>query len=152
MSTLRSKVIRLAHANPSLRPHLLPLLAGGSRVAAADVDDFVDGYVEAMLFSSLDDGEVPLDRNYSESDIDPASLRKMKETCKKFLTMPGIGDLVDGRERDAGRDFWFTHNGHGAGFGDGDWKPAAAAKKLEAASEKFSESSVTVDGGKIFVD
>ena len=24
--TLRSKVIRLAHANPALRPHLLPLL------------------------------------------------------------------------------------------------------------------------------
>jgi hypothetical protein len=26
MSTLRSKVIRLAHENPELRPHLLPLL------------------------------------------------------------------------------------------------------------------------------
>ena len=26
MSTLRSKVIRLAHQNPDLRPHLLPLL------------------------------------------------------------------------------------------------------------------------------
>ncbi len=26
MSSLRSKVIRLAHANPELRPHLLPLL------------------------------------------------------------------------------------------------------------------------------
>jgi hypothetical protein len=34
MSTLRSKVIRLAHANPSLRPHLLPLLkqAGTAQV------------------------------------------------------------------------------------------------------------------------
>lgn len=33
MSTLRSKVIRLAHANPALRPHLLPLLTNGSRTA-----------------------------------------------------------------------------------------------------------------------
>ena len=29
MSTLRSKVIRLAHENPELRPHLLPLLKEG---------------------------------------------------------------------------------------------------------------------------
>lgn len=31
-NTLRSKVIRLAHANPSLRPHLLPLLKRGASV------------------------------------------------------------------------------------------------------------------------
>lgn len=29
---LRSKVIRLAHENPSLRPHLLPLLTGDDRI------------------------------------------------------------------------------------------------------------------------
>jgi hypothetical protein len=35
-STLRTKLIRQAHANPSLRPHLLPLIAaeGGSKLAA----------------------------------------------------------------------------------------------------------------------
>lgn len=27
MSNLRQKLIRLAHANPKVRPHLLPLLA-----------------------------------------------------------------------------------------------------------------------------
>jgi hypothetical protein len=31
MDTLRSKVIRLAHGNPELRPHLLPLLKTASR-------------------------------------------------------------------------------------------------------------------------
>lgn len=36
---LRSKVIRLAHQQPALRPHLLPLLMEGSRVAAASVSD-----------------------------------------------------------------------------------------------------------------
>ena len=37
MSTLRAEVIRLAHANPKLRPHLLPLLrqaSGQDRQAA----------------------------------------------------------------------------------------------------------------------
>lgn len=33
MSDLRSKIIRLAHANPELRPHLLPILTSAVRVA-----------------------------------------------------------------------------------------------------------------------
>ena len=33
MSNLRNKVIRLAHSNPSLRPHLLPLLSDKREIA-----------------------------------------------------------------------------------------------------------------------
>lgn len=35
MANLRSKVIRLAHANPDLRPHLLPLLKTGGNMGEA---------------------------------------------------------------------------------------------------------------------
>jgi len=35
MSDLRSRIIRLAHTNPDLRPHLLPLVSG--RVAAVEI-------------------------------------------------------------------------------------------------------------------
>jgi len=35
--TLRSKVIRLAHQNPDLRPHLIPLV---TKTAAVDADSF----------------------------------------------------------------------------------------------------------------
>lgn len=38
MSTLRTRVLRLAHSNPALRPHLLPLLR-----AAASTEDFKVG-------------------------------------------------------------------------------------------------------------
>jgi hypothetical protein len=44
MSDLRAKLIRLAHQNPTLRPHLLPILAGEegvSKVAGKDTADFV---------------------------------------------------------------------------------------------------------------
>lgn len=41
---LRSKVIRLAHANPSLRPHLLPLLAERGRIAAEGFNPPKAGY------------------------------------------------------------------------------------------------------------
>lgn len=39
--TLRSQIIRLAHANTDLRPHLLPLLASTEKEAAKDTADFV---------------------------------------------------------------------------------------------------------------
>lgn len=44
-TTLRSGLIRLAHANPNLRGHLLPLLAGQEKVAAADLVDETYGVV-----------------------------------------------------------------------------------------------------------
>ncbi len=43
MSTLRTSPIRLAHANPELRPHLLPLIAEG-RTAAKKLSPFAKAY------------------------------------------------------------------------------------------------------------
>ena len=39
MSTLRNKVIRLAHAKPELRPHLLPLVSTGKQAGGPDIDN-----------------------------------------------------------------------------------------------------------------
>lgn len=45
MTTLRSSLIRLAHANPELRSHLLPLLAEEpARVAAKKLSPFAQAY------------------------------------------------------------------------------------------------------------
>lgn len=38
MSDLRSKVIRLAHQNPELRPHLMPLLKEAAKSTPSDLD------------------------------------------------------------------------------------------------------------------
>ena len=47
MPDLRSDLIRLAHANPELRPHLLPLLRQGSGTArtAAVAGDSIEGHI-----------------------------------------------------------------------------------------------------------
>lgn len=57
MSELRSKLIRLAHQNPEIRPHVLPLL-GSARTAAkhgvsvrAHIEDGLLAIVEALTFS-----------------------------------------------------------------------------------------------------
>jgi len=39
MSTLRSKIIRLAHQKPELRPHLLPLVSTGKQAGGPDIDN-----------------------------------------------------------------------------------------------------------------
>lgn len=54
---LRSRVIRLAHQNPELRPHLLPLLGSGTRTAAkhgvsvrSHIEDGLLAIVEGLTF------------------------------------------------------------------------------------------------------
>lgn len=43
----------------------------------------------------------------------------------------------------AGHDFWLNHNGHGAGFWDGDW-PEPAATVLDKAARKYREMDLFV--------
>lgn len=129
-----------------------------------DCSDFFQGYIEAMLFTSVcggismvdwtdpenveavtegyADGSIPGDSGFG--DIYPESLESMQMDCFNFEvkarallsqayghTFParviGDGTLQDSHRpawnydaKAAGRDFWFTRNGHGVGFWDRD--------------------------------
>lgn len=73
------------------------------------------GYIECMLWSSVDDGGNPLDYKYSIEDIDSEAIKKIKSDCNLFIFK--AGDLLDSIEdSQAGHDFWLTRNHHGAGF------------------------------------
>lgn len=52
MSDLRSRLIRLAHTNPELRPHLLPLVADVGRTAAWE--NLPEGWTEDSVQSFWD--------------------------------------------------------------------------------------------------
>lgn len=90
------------------------------------LDTFTRAYIKTALWSSTDNaneqGGEPLDANYSESDIAPETLQTMVADCADFQS--SFGEHINGREAQAGHDFWLTRNGHGAGFWDGDWKEA----------------------------
>lgn len=117
--------------------------------------DFLDGYIAAALWSSLDDADDPLDANYQPDDIAPETLAAMTEDCRKFLSE--CGSLIVGKcdkqtscsEMEyAGHDFWLTRNGHGAGFWDGDWE---TGDELTAACKRFRGVDLYVgDDGKIY--
>lgn len=102
------------------------------RLGEFDYDAMFDAYVEAALWSTNDDisedGGEPLDANYDRTNIDPKTLRVMKEDCRAFVEGVSIDDInlyfaamahvAEGPEAQMGHDFWLTRNHHGVGFWD----------------------------------
>ena len=74
-------------------------------------------YLAAALWTSHDDNEEPLDKNYDITDVSEESAMKAEKDCADF--MQRAGSLLEGIDPEqAGHDLWLTRNGHGAGFWD----------------------------------
>lgn len=90
-----------------------------------ELDEWQVQYITTALWSSTDesreDGGDPMDDNYGIDDLAPSARLAMAADCDRFRAL--AGEMLD--EHDdltrAAHDFWLTRNGHGAGFGDGDW-------------------------------
>lgn len=96
---------------------------------------FWAAYVEAALFCGVDD----IDGNDCQpdpSDIGLLTLAEMDKDCDEFLTKANhlITDEMDYEQ--VARDFWFTRNGHGCGFWDGNY-PEPAATQLTDIAKSF---------------
>lgn len=122
------------------------------------LDQFTRAYIEAALWSSMDDDGAPLDDGRDESDIAQDTLEKMKQDCEKFQA-ENASLLVDenlvhthscGLTAQAGHDFWLTRCGHGAGFWDGDWEKDAGQKLTEACKAFGNVDLYIGDDGKIY--
>lgn len=106
------------------------ILDHGSPEAASAynaLDDFTQGYIEAMFFTDANSDSNDLaDATFAE--LAPLSLNMSIEECRDFQAKhrDDIDEAIDnGRinaydEKAAGRDFWYTRNGHGVGFWDRD--------------------------------
>jgi hypothetical protein len=105
------------------------------------LDAFTTAYLEAALWSSMDDHGEPLDANYSLDDIAPATLAQMVEDCQAFQA-DHAADIAANLSQ-AGHDFWLTRNHHGAGFWDGDW-PREVGQRLTAAAHVYGEVELYV--------
>lgn len=103
------------------------------------LDEFTRGYIEAMFFTDsaprmesdewraleaagkeIPEGNFPSDMGVD--DLAPESLADIVSDCAKFqaAALPWL-DAAKERGYDAeqaGRDFWFSRNGHGCGFWD----------------------------------
>jgi hypothetical protein len=111
------------------------------------MDRFTEAYIEAALWSSVDDSGNPLDSQYSSDDLAPETLAKMVDDCTRFQD-DHAALITD--DKQAGHDFWLTRNHHGAGFWDGDW-PEPSASTLTAASHAFGSFDLYVgDDGLLY--
>lgn len=93
------------------------------------------GFVEAMLWASLDNNGDPLDANYGPEDIAPATLRRIGGFIAGFHAAvdarfgdrappdgpPAHEDGSDLGSKQSGHDLFLTAAHHGCGFWDGDW-------------------------------
>jgi hypothetical protein len=108
-----------------------------------------DAYLRAALWSSTDDDEEPLDKEYDISDIAPEAVRKARKDVERFFNQ--AGHLLAGMAPDfVGHNFWLTRNHHGTGFWDRDLGPKG--DELTDLSHRFGEQWMYVgDDGKVYL-
>ncbi len=122
-------------------------------VSQKSFDEFMDAYIEAALWSSVDEtdpdtGGESLDANYDSQDIHPETAQEMEGDAWDFVRS-NWEDIWEDLPQ-AGRDFWLTRAGHGAGFWDGGWQKEVG-ERLTEASKAFGEYNLHVgDDGKIY--
>jgi len=112
------------------------------------MNKFTNAYIEAALWSSIDNSGSPLDDNYGIEDIAAETLASILEDCKAF--QEAHANDIGGNVEQAGYDLWLTRNRHGAGFWDGDWPDDVGAKLTEASHAYGSVDLYIGDDGRIY--
>lgn len=114
-----------------------------------DVDSFTRAYIECALWSSTDDKDEPMDKNYSWTDLAPETLAKMVADCAKFQQEQ---DLSGYPYVNAGHDLWLTRNHHGSGYWENDFGTEEQCGKLTEAAHAMGEQNLYVgDDGKLYL-
>jgi len=103
--------------------------------------EFIAAYLEAVDFTELGGDEQPP----IGAEIDQDFLRESVIDCLAFYSRISCY-LSDDNITQAGHDFWFTRNGHGAGFWD---RPEVYgdtyADKFSKIAESFGEAYAVYD-------
>jgi hypothetical protein len=87
------------------------------------LDGFTRGYIEAMFFTETGHAEDEELEHASVAELAPGTLAEIKRACAMFqmTNAPDLAEAFNNTEYDAeaaGRDFWYSRNGHGVGFWD----------------------------------
>lgn len=126
------------------------------------LDSFMQGYIEAMFFTDADADSDDC-AGATTSDLAPEALSSIIGDCEDFrasLPKDGHGrtwlDLAydyapaEYDETMAGRDFWYTRNGHGVGFWDRGL--GEVGRKLSDACKSFRNLDLyRGDDGKVYL-
>lgn len=86
------------------------------------LDEFTQGYVHAIFFTDVH-SDNPEIQDATMADLAPETLEAIKQDCTAFQERNAelLAWCAEHKGYDAeraGMDYWFTRNGHGAGFWD----------------------------------
>jgi hypothetical protein len=131
---------------------------GGTIHPFYSLNTFAKGYVEAMFFTNGDTGDDREDllNEWGVERLTKEATANIVAACVAFEV--SAADLLrlayerDGySEEQAGRDLWFTSQGHGVGYWDRDQLEAdELGAKLTKAAKDFGEHEVTAYRGWIY--
>ena len=126
-----------------------------------NLKQFTTGYINAALWSSVDENGEPLDTIHAPEDLPDQTRQAMESDCRKFFEennnalweyreQRAIPIAADYSEAEcAGHDFWLTRCGHGAGFWDRGM--GELGDKLSDAATAFGSVDLYVgDDGKVY--
>ena len=127
------------------------------------LSSFAQGYVEAMFFTNGDIGDDKDEHKLNNMGVDRLTrkaVKSIKRDCDGFLSNR-IGGLfarqyIDAASENgydneqAGRDFYYTRQGHGVGFQDSDALTNVQAYALDAIAKRFGEVHVEAYRGWIY--
>lgn len=100
-----------------------------------DLERFTAACVTALYFTETGDTHQPPE----DTELDLETLLNLHADCRSFWHRFGCFVNASGLDPEqAGYDFWFTRNGHGAGFWDGDW-PEPYATMLDRGAKCYGE-------------
>lgn len=112
---------------------------------------FVQGFIEALFFTEEENLQEPtVDQLSEEAWVKiTADCDLFEQEAEIFLNQAYENPDVTYNAERAGRDFWYTRNGHGCGFWDRDL--GAVGDELTKQAKTFSELSPYLgDDGHIY--
>ena len=102
------------------------------------MDDFTRHYLIAMLWSTTDDDQNPLDDRFGVEDIASEAIASASADCAAFRERASADlESIGATDEQNGHDFWLTRNGHGCGFWDRGY--GAAGDRLSEVAQSFGE-------------
>ena len=114
----------------------------------------LNAYLDAVLFTSTDDEDEPLDANFTNRDFDKSALNQAKKDLNDFWKK--AKDLIKGEDdTQIAHDVWMTRTGQGVGFWDRDYKNDPDDDKGDKLTKIIDKSFKNIDAyvgddGKIY--
>lgn len=139
------------HESPGFQNELAKFIDGleGRGQNTTNFDIIANAYVEALYFT---------DGQYSDEDSftteNELSIEAMTSTLVQvwaFWVTVRADVPADADLKRIGRDLWFTRNGHGAGFWDGDWPEPFATRATDASKTLGEVTPYLGDDGLVYL-